>query len=88
MSVLFTITMGGSVVLYKMLQAQSILDTKVTGLALLDESITSMALVGNEDVRASVMTAPEADQVNASICPGVSIKTYLGMVWAFSNFIT
>lgn len=27
--------------------------------------------------RASVMIVPEADQVNTSICPGVSIKTYL-----------
>lgn len=88
MSVLFTITMEGSVVLYKMLQVQSILDMKVTGLVLLDVSITSMALLGDEDVRASAMTVPEADQVNASICPGVSIKTCLDMVWASSNFIT
>lgn len=33
--------------------------------------------VGKADARVSVMICPDALQVNTSICPGVSINTYL-----------
>lgn len=59
-------------VLYKILQAYSILDMKVTGFVLLAESIMYTTTVANEDASASVMMAPDADQVNTSIWPGVS----------------
>jgi hypothetical protein len=35
--------------------------------------------VGRELAIASVMIAPEADQVKISICPGVSTRIYLSM---------
>ena len=39
-------------------------------------SITYTIVVGKENASVSVIIAPEADQVNASICPGVSITMY------------
>lgn len=59
-------------VLYKILQAYSILDMKVTGFVLLAVSIIYTTTVAKEDASASVMMAPDADQVNTSIWPGVS----------------
>lgn len=59
-------------VLYKILQAYSILDMKVTGFVLLAVSIMYTTTVAKEDASASVMMAPDADQVNTSIWPGVS----------------
>lgn len=59
-------------VLYKILQAYSILDMKVTGFVLLAVSIMYTTTVANEDASASVMMDPDADQVNTSIWPGVS----------------
>lgn len=54
-------------VLYKILQAYSILDMKVTGFVLLAVSIMYTTTVAKEDASASVMMAPDADQVNTSI---------------------
>lgn len=48
---------------------------KVTGLVDLGVSTTYATTVGNVDAKASVMIAPEADQVKISICPGVSTRT-------------
>lgn len=65
--------------IYKMnyLTSVSILtDMKVTGLVLLTISITYTMTVGNWAARASVIIFPEADQVNTSICPGVSNITW------------
>lgn len=45
----------------------------LTSLALQLLPVTSPTIL----TRASVMIVPEADHVNTSICPGVSIKTYL-----------
>lgn len=53
------------------------LDMNVTGLTLLTVSITYTTTVGYEEARVSVMMVPEADQVNTSICPGVSKIIYL-----------
>lgn len=36
-----------------------------------------ITVLKQQHTRASVMMVPDADQVNTSICPGVSIKTYL-----------
>jgi hypothetical protein len=44
----------------------------VAGAVVLGVSIMYATTVGREDARASVMIAPEADQVKISICPGVS----------------
>lgn len=44
----------------------------VAGAAVLGVSMTYATTVGNDEATASVMIAPEADQVNISICPGVS----------------
>ena len=69
--------MNGSLVLYKILHAYNIFDINVTGLVLLAVSITYTTTVGNVDAKVSVMIEPEADQVKTSICPGVSMITYL-----------
>ena len=50
---------------------------KVTGLVLLAVSIMYTTIVANEDARASVIIAPDADHVNTSIWPGVSKIAYL-----------
>jgi len=54
------------------LQAYSIFDMKVAGAVVRGVSIIYATTVGREDAIASVMMAPEADQVKISICPGVS----------------
>jgi len=57
------------------LQAYSIFDMKVAGAVVLGVSMIYAITVGKDDATASVMMAPEADQVNISICPGVSSMT-------------
>jgi len=57
------------------LQAYSIFDMKVAGAVVLGVSMIYAITVGNDDATASVMMAPEADQVKISICPGVSSMT-------------
>ena len=69
--------MKGNLVLYMMLQAYSMLDMKVTGLTQRAVSIMYATTVGNDEASDSVIIVPEADQVNTSICPGVSNSTYL-----------
>jgi hypothetical protein len=54
------------------LQAYSIFDMKVAGAVVRGVSIIYATTVGRDDATASVMMAPEADQVKISICPGVS----------------
>lgn len=54
------------------LQAYSIFDIKVAGAVVLGVSIIYATTAGRDDATASVMIAPEADQVKISICPGVS----------------
>lgn len=48
---------------------------KVAGAVVRGVSMIYATTVGNEEAMASVMMAPEADQVNISICPGVSKMT-------------
>ena len=52
-------------------------DINVTGLVLLSVSIIYTTIVANDDASASVIMAPDADQVNTSIWPGVSNIAYL-----------
>ena len=59
-----------------MLHAYSMFDINELGFVQRVVSITYMMVVGKENARVSVIIAPEADQVNASICPGVSITMY------------
>ena len=59
------------------LHAYNIFDMKVAGAVVRGVSITYATTVGNEDATASVIIAPDADQVKISICPGVSRTTYL-----------
>jgi len=47
---------------------------KVAGAVVRGVSMMYATTVGREDATASVMIAPEADQVKISICPGVSIR--------------
>ena len=74
---MFRTTIKGNFVLYRILHAYSIFDMKVTGLVLLAVSIMYTTIVANEDARASVIIAPDADHVNTSIWPGVSKIAYL-----------
>ena len=74
---LFKTTIKGNFVLYRILQAYSMLDINVTGLVLLAVSIIYTTIVANDDASASVIMAPDADQVNTSIWPGVSNIAYL-----------
>ena len=53
------------------------LDMNDTGLVHRAVSIMYTTTVAQVDARASVMIAPEADQVKTSICPGVSKMAYL-----------
>jgi hypothetical protein len=48
------------------------LDMKVAGALVRGVSMMYATTVGREEATASVMIAPEADQVKISICPGVS----------------
>ena len=50
-------------------------DMNVAGAVVLGVSITYATTVGKEEATASVIIAPDADQVNISICPGVSRMT-------------
>lgn len=50
-------------------------DINVAGAVVLGVSMMYATTVGNEDATASVMMAPDADQVNISIWPGVSSIT-------------
>ena len=45
---------------------------KVAGDVVLGVSMMYATTVGNDDATASVIIAPDADQVKISICPGVS----------------
>ena len=74
---LFKTTIKGNFVLYKILQAYSMFDINVTGLVLLAVSIIYTTIVANDDASAAVIMAPDADQVNTSIWPGVSNIAYL-----------
>ena len=49
---------------------------KVCGCAHLGVSIMKAIIVGKPDANASVIMAPDADQVKISIWPGVSTMTY------------
>lgn len=69
--------MKGSLVLYIILQAYSMFDINVTGLTERTVSITYTMTDGKVVANDSVMMEPEADQVKASICPGVSMSTKL-----------
>jgi len=60
-----------------MLHAYNMFDMKVTGLTDRTVSIIYTITVGNVVAKDSVIIEPEADHVNASICPGVSITTIL-----------
>jgi len=51
------------------------LDMNVAGAVVLGVSMMYATTVGRDEARASVMIAPEADQVKISICPGVSRMT-------------
>lgn len=51
------------------------LDINVAGAVVRGVSMMYARTVGIDDATASVMMAPEADQVNISICPGVSNMT-------------
>lgn len=53
---------------------------KVAGAVVRGVSIIYATTVGIEDATASVMMAPEADQVKISICPGVSRITWLSVI--------
>lgn len=59
-------------------QAYSMLLMNVAGLVVLGVSIMYATTVGNVEAIASVMMAPDADQVKISIWPGVSTRTWLG----------
>lgn len=48
---------------------------KVAGAVVRGVSMTYATTVGSDEATASVIMAPEADQVNISICPGVSRMT-------------
>lgn len=50
---------------------------KVGGAVVLGVSMMYATTLGNEDATASVMIAPDADQVKISICPGVSMMIWL-----------
>ena len=50
---------------------------KVAGAVVRGVSMIYATTVGKLAATASVMIAPEADQVNISICPGVSKMTWL-----------
>ena len=78
-------TMKGSLVLYRIEHAYSIFDMKVTGFTLRTVSITYTTTVGNVEAKDSVTIVPEADQVNTSICPGVSNTANLCVAEAFSR---
>jgi len=54
------------------LRTCSMLLMKVCGCAQRGVSTTKATMVGKADASASVMIAPDADQVKISICPGVS----------------
>jgi len=54
------------------LQAYSIFDMKVAGAVVRGVSMMYATTVGNEEATASVIMAPDADQVKISIWPGVS----------------
>jgi hypothetical protein len=51
------------------------LDMKVAGAVVRGVSMMYAMTVGKEDATASVIIAPDADQVNISIWPGVSSIT-------------
>jgi hypothetical protein len=50
------------------------LDMNVAGAFVRGVSMMYATTVGTADASASVMIAPEADQVKISICPGVSTR--------------
>ena len=51
------------------------LDMNVAGAVVRGVSMIYATTVGREEATASVMIAPDADQVKISICPGVSRMT-------------
>ena len=50
---------------------------KVAGAVVRGVSMMYATTVGRDEATASVIMAPDADQVNISICPGVSSMTWL-----------
>lgn len=59
------------------LHAYNMLDMNVTGERVRGVSTTYKTTVGKVAANMSVIIAPEADHVNTSIWPGVSMKIYL-----------
>ena len=57
------------------LHAYNMLDMNVAGAVVRGVSMIYATTVGREEATASVMIAPDADQVKISICPGVSRMT-------------
>jgi hypothetical protein len=57
------------------LHAYNIFDMNVAGAVVRGVSIMYATTVGIDEATASVIIAPEADQVKISICPGVSRMT-------------
>ncbi|KAH3664639.1 hypothetical protein OGATHE_003454 [Ogataea polymorpha] len=84
-SVLLNTTIIGSLVLYRMEQAYSMLEMNVVGDELLGVSMMYAIIVGKVDAKASVMMAPDADHMKHSICPGVSTMQCLNLSDFFST---
>lgn len=62
------------------LHAYNILLINVAGALVRGVSIIYATTVGKDEAIASVMMAPDADQVKISICPGVSKMMFLNAV--------
>ena len=58
----------------------------VVGFTLREVSSTNTTIVGSVRPSVSVMMVPEADQVNTSSCPGVSMITRLCSLALFSMY--
>lgn len=76
-SVLLKAITNGSRVLYMMEHAYIMLDINVVGFVVRGVSTTYTTTVGKDDANESVMMEPDADHVNTSIWPGVSMNTWL-----------
>ena len=63
------------------LHAYNILLMNVAGALVRGVSMTYATTVGKDEATASVMIAPDADQVKISICPGVSKMMFLKCSW-------
>ncbi|OLY80120.1 hypothetical protein AYI68_g5790 [Smittium mucronatum] len=78
-SVLLNTSTKGSCVLFNQtyLQAYNMFDMNVIGFSVRIVSTTYAITVGYVDAKDSVIIEPDADHVKISICPGVSIITFL-----------